>query len=115
MYKDTQKRWVGALLLGNYLQFMLAMARKFLLVLLFAWLAAAAISTGILGVVKWVDTVRVKHEALAAATIHFSTHMVAQEISGWEFQRPHIIDGVDFSHRRHAVAIKSRLKSAQHS
>ena len=115
MYKDTQKRWVDALLLGNYLQFMLAMARKVLLVLLFAWLAAAAISTGILGVVKWVDKVRVEHEALAAVTIHFSTHMVAQEISGWEFQRPHIIDGVDFSHRRHAVAIKSRLKSAQHS
>ena len=115
MYKDTQKRWVDALLLGNYLQFMLAIARKFLLVLLFAWLAAAAISTGMPGVVKWVDKVHVEHKALAAATIHFSTHMVAQEISGWKFQRPHIIDGVDFSHRRHAVAIKSRLKSAQHS
>ena len=115
MYKDTQKRWVDALLLGNYLQFMLAMARKFLLVLLFAWLAAAAISTGILGVVKWVDKVRVEHKALAAATIHFSTHMVAQEISGWEFQRHHMIDGVDFSHRRHGVTIKSRPKNVRHS
>ena len=28
MYKDTQKRWVDASLLGNYLQFMLAMARS---------------------------------------------------------------------------------------
>ena len=64
---------------------------------------------------KWVDKVRVEHEALAAATIHFSTHMVAQEISGWEFQRPHMIDGVDFSHRRHGVAIKSRPKNARHS
>ena len=78
MYKNTQKRWVNALLSGNYLQVMCGMARRLLLVLLFAWLAAAAISAGIQGVSKWVDKVRDEREALAAAEPYFSKHMVAQ-------------------------------------
>ena len=61
---------------------MLAMARKCFLVLLFAWLAAAAISAGILGIANWVDKVRDEREALDAAATHFSNHMVAQEIGG---------------------------------
>lgn len=80
MYIDIQKRWVDALLSGNYLQVMLAMVRKFFLVLLFAWLAAATISTGILGVAKWVDMMRVELEAPATAATKFSNHMVALKI-----------------------------------
>ena len=82
MYLDTQKRWVDALLSGNYLQVLLAMVRKFFLVLLFAWLAAAAVSTGILGVAKWVDMMRVELEAPAAAANQFSNNMVALKIVG---------------------------------
>ena len=82
MYIDTQKRWVDAFLSGNYLQVMLAMVRKFFLVLLFAWLAAATISTGILGAAKWVDMMRVELEAPATAATQFSNHMVALKIVG---------------------------------
>ena len=59
---------------------MLTMVREFLLILLVASLAAAAISVVFLGFARWADMVRVEREALAAASTDSSYQMVTHEI-----------------------------------
>ena len=73
---------------------MLTMVREFLLILLVASLAAAAISVVFLGFARWVDMVRVEREALAAASTDFSYQMVTHEIGigDWKLRRVCVVD-----------------------
>ena len=73
---------------------MLTMVREFLLILLVASLAAAAISVVFLGFAKWADMVRVERESLAAASTDFSYQMVTHEIGigDWKLRRVCVVD-----------------------
>ena len=73
---------------------MLTMVREFLLILLVASFAVAAISVVFLGVAKWADMVRVEREALAATSADFSYKMVTHEIGigGLKLRRIRVVD-----------------------
>ena len=73
---------------------MLTMVREFLLILLVASLAAAAISVVFLGFARWADMVRVEREALAAASTDYSYQMVTHEIGigDWKLRRGCVVD-----------------------
>ena len=73
---------------------MLTMVREFLLILLVASLAAAAISVVFLGFARWADMVRVEREALAAASTDYSYQMVTHEIGicDWKLRRVCVVD-----------------------
>ena len=73
---------------------MLTMVREFLLILLVASFAAAAISVVFLGFARWADMVRVEREALAAASTDYSYQMVTHEIGigDWKLRRVCVVD-----------------------
>ena len=73
---------------------MLTMVREFLLIMLVASLAAAAISVVFLGFARWADMVRVEREALAAASTDYSYQMVTHEIGigDWKLRRVCVVD-----------------------
>ena len=85
---------------------MLTMVREFLLILLVASFAAAAISVVFLGFARWADMVRVEREALAAASTDYSYQMVTHEIGigDWKLRRVCVVDNKRFVDSKRMVA-----------